>query len=142
MKLYLAGPWLDRAVMPAMAKRVEDAGHTVTHKWWDVEGDILKLKTENPDFDETAYMTEHAVLDRDAVHEADLLIVLNSQKSEGKATEQGMAIALDKPIIIIGTKGLASGNIFHYLKNYRWAADEDAAMDILATIAWLFAGVK
>ena len=128
MRLYIAAPWVDKEKMPAIADRIVKAGHEITHAWWEVE--------EAPnDPTRAAYLREHAIADLNGVRNADLVVVLNTVKSEGKATEQGIAIAYNKAIIGVGDKTVAV-NVFHYLPNYIWVEDLDELMKVLDTLTW------
>lgn len=130
MKIYIAGPWIDRAQMPEIAAKVEALGHTVTHKWWEHEN--------IPEDEKTAeLLQEQAALDQAGVLKADMLILINSAKSEGKATEQGMALATGKPILAVGVRGTVSINVFHYLPSYRWVDNLDEMTKVLTTIQWI-----
>jgi hypothetical protein len=66
--------------------------------------------------------------DWDDVKAADVLVVLNYEKSEGKATEQGLALAMGKKIIGVGKPG---NNIFHYLPHYTWVDDLVGVVNLL-----------
>lgn len=112
MKVYLAGPFIDLKIMPTLAAQIEDAGHTITQRWWEYEGE-----SEHPE--STEFLENCAQLDRDGVANCDIVIVWNTAKSEGKAVEQGLAIAWQKPIIMVTPGAKPSSNIFHYLRgNY------------------------
>lgn len=124
MKVYLAGPWIYKGDMAEIAAQFERAGHTITHKWWLIENipenersiDLLRIQAE---------------MDVQGVRDADVVVVMNSAKSEGKAVEQGIAIAMDKNIIAVGTRGEVSVNVFHYLLNYLWVKTVQEALDAL-----------
>lgn len=116
--------------MPAISASVEGAGHEITHKWWDVE--------DTPESERTVQiLREQAVKDVLGVKNADLVLVINTAKSEGKSLEQGVAIGDNKPIVIVGKRGEFSMNVFHYLDNYRWVETVSEALEILDTIQWL-----
>lgn len=116
--------------MPEIAAKVEALGHTVTHKWWEHEN--------IPEDEKTAeLLQEQAALDQAGVLKADMLILINSAKSEGKATEQGMALATGKPILAVGVRGTVSINVFHYLPSYRWVDNLDEMTKVLTTIQWI-----
>lgn len=132
MKVYLAAPWISKASMPEIAARIEDGGGTITHKWWEIEDG--KNDGSKEDYQ---YHRGHAQLDMNGVSAADIVVVMNTASSEGKAVEQGIAIALGKPILIIGTQGEFSKNVFHYMSNYRWVPTVDAMIETLSTINWL-----
>lgn len=123
LRIYIAGPWAHRQDMPAIAARLERAGHIITHPWWEFDGDETNLSKE--------FLFECALKDVHGVLNADAMVVINSAKSEGKATEQGIAIAEEKPIIVVGKRGEHSNNIFHYLALYRFVDTvEDAVKEL------------
>jgi nucleoside 2-deoxyribosyltransferase len=131
MKIYLAAPWAHRGDMAGIAAQIEGLGHSLTWKWW-----------ETPDIPEGDWgnetkLREQAKNDLEGVRSADLVVVINSAKSEGKAFEQGVAISHGKPIIIVGKRGEHSQNVFHYLTEYRWVDDVNSMLEVLETIKWL-----
>jgi len=85
------------------------------------------------DPDRETKLRGHAQDDFRGAASAEALILLSSAKSEGKATEQGIALAKGIPIIAVGKRGEFS-NIFHYLHNYRWVASVEEAIDELGRI--------
>jgi hypothetical protein len=90
-RVYVAGPWLERWDAKAIADKFKEAGFTITREWWyDDE--------ERPGHDPAVC----ALLDWEGVQTADCVVVLNTIKSEGKAVEQGLALAHDVPICLIG----------------------------------------
>jgi nucleoside 2-deoxyribosyltransferase len=127
LKIYLAGVWTNRAEMPAYAKTLENLGHEITHKWWLTEAGPYETRTLES-------KQANALLDVNGVVEADLLLLINSAKSEGKAVEQGIAIGLGIPIIAVGTPGEHSKNIFHFLNCYEWVATFNEALPFIAEV--------
>lgn len=121
MSIYIAAPWVARDLARVFASHCADRGIVVTHPWWDYEGK----------FTETNKMAEFAQLDVDGVKRADMVVLLNTAKSEGKAVEQGLAIAWGKPIIAVGEIGEQSMNIFHHLPCYTWVDDTEKVWDLL-----------
>jgi hypothetical protein len=71
------------------------------------------------------------MLDKRGVKMADVLLLINSAKSEGKAVEQGLAIAYGIPIIAVGVRGVLSKNVFHYLDDYTWTQSVDDALKVM-----------
>lgn len=126
-KVYLAAPWIAREDAKAFAKTLTAFGYVITHNWWDYEG-------ENQDDEYHDFLRKCAEQDVQGVKDADVVVVMNSSKSEGKAVEQGLAIALNKPIIIIGEIGSVSKNVFHYLPCYTWVSDYEDALDKLREV--------
>lgn len=103
MKIYLCAPWKHREEAAQYARRLENDGHQITRDWWNKEaGDH-----------ETDKLGQLAEEDLKAVHEADYVLVLNLEKSEGKAVETGYALALKKRIGIVGKPF----NIFYHLND-------------------------
>lgn len=129
MKLiYIAAPWKDRELMPTIGDQFERASFVITHKWWLTE-DIPEAERS------TSLLAEQAQKDYEGVRDANLLILLNTAKSEGKAVEQGIAIALQKKVIAIGKRGDGtSSNVFHYLPNYYWYGTIEEYLDTTATM--------
>lgn len=121
MKLYIASSWLMKDDMPQFAREFEQAGHEITFKWWEVP-------------DSEANSTQ-ALNDLNGVLDADAMILLNTAKSEGKATEQGIAIASGIPIVAVGTQEQAwetSKNIFQWLVDvYEWCPTVHDALNYL-----------
>ena len=121
-KIYLAAPWLDRELMPERAKVFEDAGFTITHKWWEYEGESQENESEE-------FLRECAASDFNGVTTADVLIAFNTAKSEGKATEQGIALASKVPIISINPPVKVTSNIFHHLPQYTHVNSIEEALE-------------
>lgn len=94
MKIYVAGNNLERArkVMDTLV----DKGHTITFDWVaDIENN------SNP--------AEKVIIEREAVKEADVLVLLWAMDQESARYETGMAMGLHKPIIVSG-----------FTKNGKW----------------------
>lgn len=92
VKIYVAAPWVRRADAQAAADVLRANGYVITRDWWNHEGEI----------EDTPLMRRHAVDDVDAVEQADAVVVLNLEKSEGKAVETGVAIAHRIPVVSVG----------------------------------------
>lgn len=107
MRIYLAAPWKRKDE----AKEVRDIlvanGHEVTSRWLDFP--------ESPDgqYSVETLKTE-AQNDIQDIVRAHVLVVLNLQYSEGKATEQGIALVLGKPIVVVDDN-TGPNNVFHNL---------------------------
>jgi hypothetical protein len=79
-------PWKHRQAACAAADQIAAAGHIITSRWLrghDDTTDPVRLRQE----------AEH---DWDDVHIADVAVLLNIEPSEGKAVEQGIALANNK----------------------------------------------
>lgn len=126
-RIYIAAPWVERQNVPVIAEKLEDNGYTITHKWWLFEG-------EEEDTSE-GFRRKCAKQDVWGVRTADAVLLINSAKSEGKAVEQGLAIAYGLPIVTIGVRGGVSKNVFHYMNNYIWV---DTLAEALLELEELF----
>lgn len=123
MKLYIAGPWVRRPDVIEAAKRFEEAGHVITSRWFTHEGDANDpTGASKPDEE----IIQQAIEDIEDVLRAECIVVLNLQKSEGKAVETGLAIAFGKGIISVGPRT----NIFQLLGEI--VPDVDAALALLS----------
>ena len=125
MKLYIAAPWARRKDAAYSAQVAVALGHTITHDWWNREcGD-----------EDTAELARLADLDFSGVIDADVFIVLNVEKSEGKAVEQGIALnqrrfnVQRRPRLIgVGPRGT---NIFQYMPQWEWVETFNDALALL-----------
>src|SRR3990167_3434558 len=102
---YCAGPWDHRPAVREIIEKINKAGWKTNSNW---------VAPENPDVDPAdperdALLKDQALRDVKDVFEANGLIYVNSKKSDGKATELGLALATLKPVLIIGNR---EGNIF------------------------------
>lgn len=126
MKIYVAAPWTRRTEAAAVAAQLEAAGHTITHDWWNHEcGD-----------EDHEQLQQHAQKDYDAVFEAKIFLLLNLEKSEGKAVETGLALAASEIygswIIAVGQKYT---NIFQHLEPVIWKDTIGEAFELIDEIA-------
>lgn len=130
MNIYVAAPIKGKELAIEAAAALEAEGHSITHKWWNVEfvGAEGLLSADA--------LAMYAHQDVVGVREADAVLLINSHKSEGKAVEQGIAIERDIPIITIGKRGEHSNNVFHYLSNYRWVETLPEAIKVIADLEW------
>lgn len=102
MKIYIAGPWLRRLEVRRAAQQLEAAGHTITSRWLykheGAPGDFAGLWSPDD------YILEQAIDDVNDVLTADVFVMLNLEKSEGKAFEMGVAYMAGIPIICVGER--------------------------------------
>lgn len=120
MKIYLAAPWAHRHTLPPLVAQIRAAGHTLTSRWHDQWAHV--------DSHDPVVMRGEAQYDLDDVREAETVLVLNLEKSEGKAVEQGYALALHIPIIVVGDTRF---NVFQYLDTVRLVPDLPSALALL-----------
>jgi nucleoside 2-deoxyribosyltransferase len=120
--VYVAAPWVEREEAQRVATMLRDVGFRVTSRWHAL----------HPDSDDPIYLEEQAQNDWDDLHDAHAMVLINSQKSEGKAVEQGIAIANGIPIVAIGRK---KNNIFQYLHScYTCVDTAEEAADALSLV--------
>lgn len=122
MRIYVAGPWAHRHTAKDAAQTLREAGHEIVSRWHDIWADA--------DTTDPLMLEQEAVLDLQDVDASNVVVVLNIEKSEGKALEQGFALALGIPVVVVG----ARSNVFHYLPQVRIQPDLASALECLS---WL-----
>ena len=108
-RVYLAGPWLARPLMPAASALFEAAGYQIVTRWWE-HADAAGSGEE---------LVRQAAADLSGVWNTDAFVLLHYVLSEGKACELGYAIALDKPIIVVTFNYEGVPNLFHFHPSVR-----------------------
>lgn len=110
MILYLAAPWVHRHQANQVAQQFKAKGHQIISRWhseWADKEDKNVTDAEKRD------EAEKDVLD---VRHAEVVVLLNWEGSTGGMfVEQGIALALNIPVLVIGEKS----NVFHYLPAVR-----------------------
>lgn len=105
---YLAAPFVRKdEARTARLLIAQELGWVCTSRWIDNHVSPLEELDEN-------VAREESETDLQDVAEADIMILLNLEKSEGKMFEAGYAFALDIPVAIIGTPT----SIFHHLDGF------------------------
>ena len=107
MRVYLAGPWVRRDEVRAAREHVRAAGFTVDCRWIDFDA------TQHDENAEVV-MSREALNDVEDILESDALMVLNLEKSEGKAVEQGIAFSRGIPVVVVGP----FSNVFQRLQGF------------------------
>jgi nucleoside 2-deoxyribosyltransferase len=112
MKIYLAARYSQKEEMKLVAKQLRCHGHIITSTWLE--------ETEPPDVT-LDQLTEHflayqAEVDLNDIKRADIFVLFSIDPliptvRGGRHVETGVALALGKPIYVVGPKE----NIFHYL---------------------------
>ena len=110
MRVYIAAPWVRKADAIMAGWDVEAAGHTVTSRWFH-HGDGGDAMDSTGITQPIGNIREQAWDDIEDVCGSDVLVVLNLEKSEGKAVETGIALIQNIPVISVGKRG----NIFQTL---------------------------
>ncbi|MCL8026331.1 hypothetical protein [Nocardioides bruguierae] len=114
MKVYLAGPYAARSTLHTYAAELEPIGIEVTSSWLKETHEITpgteKAATDLTDDEVSA----HARMDIADVRTADLLVLFTAasvgcEGGGGRHIETGMAIALSKPVLVVGEPE----NVFH-----------------------------
>jgi hypothetical protein len=127
--VYLAAPWADRAEAREVRDIIQSHDIEVNSRWLDTHHTTEEEATHE-------VLAVEAMHDVEDVLNCDILMLWNTQKSEGKAVETGMALIAQKGIILIGDKT----NVFHHLdfpqvdtlenaiitaKNYPWRPGQE-----------------
>lgn len=139
MTVYVAAPWTHKADAKTYADALEAGGHTITKKWWEhreVPGYLTSTITPGNRIE----LETQAAEDIGGVLTAEAFVLLNFEKSEGKAVETGIALlsallrasgtlSADPQIfVIVG----GQSNLFHYVDVWKTA---DSPADVLAILA-------
>jgi len=123
MHIYIAGPWADRPAVRIEAQKFRDAGHTVDCRWLDLHTELAQGNADALNEDEhQTFLRQQAMNDIEDLLNSEVLVLINTQKSEGKSVETGIAIAALMPILIVGRRT----NIFHTLSIPIFATSEEA----------------
>jgi nucleoside 2-deoxyribosyltransferase len=122
VKIYVAGPFGMKDYIGAFMRRLEHAGHEITHDWTTSED---ALQNQSGEALPSRIQRHYADLDLEGVRQANLLwLLLQPHYGAGCFVEFGYALALkDKPLVYI------SGpvrTIFETLANRRYQTHEDA----------------
>lgn len=137
MRAYLAAPYAARAQVRVYAKELEDIGYQVTSTWLTeehaIESGTVGAATALSDED----ISKHADTDFADIRRSDLLVLLTESASElvggtatsgGRHVETGFAIALGKPVLVVGE----AENVFHRSRFVDVVPDWHAAVLFLA----------
>jgi nucleoside 2-deoxyribosyltransferase len=119
LNVYLAGMFFTKALRKIQAAELRENGIGVTSRWMDEAVPHTVSMADVPD----AYHAETAEADLEDIHNADILVSFVPTDSEltqvsvatasrgGRHVELGYALALGKPIYVVGPKE----NVFHHL---------------------------
>ena len=127
MIIYLAAPYARKSDAIAAREAFRAAGITVNSRWLDFE---LPPGVTTSSHETLRTEAEHDVED---ILACDVLVVLNLEKSEGKAWEQGLAYGLHIPIVAVGKPEHC---VFHHLDYYEWVSTVEAAIDAVCHLTW------
>jgi len=132
MKFYLAAAYDRKEEMRVYRTNLWADGHEVTSRWIDGHpeinnGDIISVDMLNdPDYLEIC--REVANHDLEDIRAADAMISFHGHTNQGgRHVEYGYAMALEKPIYIIGDRE----NLFHVVGAQRFGTYLDFAMYLL-----------
>lgn len=117
MRLYIAAPWVRRDDARQAMNALHLAGHDITAHWI----------TRSVETDDLPTLRREAIEDLQDIERAEGFVILNLDKSEGKATELGFVLGwnrvanahtdmwwmeTEKPIYLVG---LRTRNLFYHL---------------------------
>lgn len=121
MRVYLAAPYAARDKVRKYADELTRIGFKVTSTWLAEEHEINDGTTG------ADQVSAYAVQDFDDIRYSDLIVVFSAWSlgldsaattSGGRHVETGFALALDKPVIVVGEPE----NVFHRIKG-GWSVD-------------------
>ncbi len=129
MRVYVAGPWVDKAGALEAATALEAAGHTITKRWWE-HREVPGYLNDDISSECREELMIQAMEDIAGVWNAHVLVLLNTSKSEGKSVELGLALAYSTPIVLVGEPS----NLFHYLPHVFRVDTIEAAITLLPSL--------
>lgn len=117
IRIYLAAPWSSRDLAGDWARGLRDLGYTIVSTWHDAppemnEPDAPTRETVYGPLSDKA-LQAIAVRDMSELNTADVLVLLDTGVSEGKATEFGVALTLGIPRIVVVFPGVPLTNGFY-----------------------------
>ena len=121
MIIYLAAPWARKETACEVARYLETSGFTIASRW-------LREHKDSTIHEE---LQEEALNDLIDIETSEALVLLNLEKSEGKATELGYAYKCQIPCIVVGP---STGNVFYHLPGVRVVDTIEQAILILNTL--------
>lgn len=126
LKIYIAGPWARRDEAKVAADQFRAAGFDITSRWIDFHG---------KDDKDPKVLEAEAINDLEDIWNANGIVILQLQKSEGKAFEQGFALGVSNmrhmanKFILVTPDG-ERGNVFQYLSDlYTLVPTVEAAIE-------------
>ena len=125
MRIYIAAPWVKRNEAIEVGKLFTERGYVVTSRWFQHPQIGVGSTGEGADL---GALRAQAMEDLEDVAFSDAVVVLNLDKSEGKAVETGYAMANSLPVISVGPRS----NIFQCLAEE--VDDVEGALEFLERI--------
>lgn len=120
MRVYLAAPYVARETIKGCADELTRAGFTPTSSWLDEKHEIKPSTAGAATGISDVEASGHAVKDFLDIKRSDLVVLFTADylqtpvpfgNSGGRHVETGFALALNKPIIVVGE----AENVFHRL---------------------------
>lgn len=107
MKIYVAGKFEEAERVRRVHKLLRSRNFAITHDWTTEDASIYEGEAK------ATYKRQCAMNDYLGVVNADAVLVINHALLYGGAAEMGMAIALHKPVLVVGSE--IRENIFFHL---------------------------
>lgn len=113
--IYLSAQFEDAAILRDARAKLASLGYTVTSRWLDA-GTAVPATAQAGEAGAGERLAAIAVQDLEDIRAADVVVVYNPPEAcaigrGGRHVETGFALALGKPIVVVG----ARGNVFHWL---------------------------
>lgn len=124
LRIYVAAPWVNKPDALAAKEKFEAAGFEITSHWITRESHLTYADLAKPEHEDE--LVAQAVMDVEDIIRSDIFVILNLEKSEGKATEFGFAYGMDIPVILVGDR---TRNIFYFLPNVFRAETVEQAIE-------------
>lgn len=118
MRIYLAGPYTKRDQLRAYGQELTRIGFTISSTWLEDTHEINAGTTGAATALDDAAVAVHATTDLQDIERCDVLVLFTAPSvglapvqnvSGGRHVETGFALALKKPVIVVGDPE----NVFH-----------------------------
>lgn len=121
--LYLSAQFEDAAILRDARAKLAALGYIVTSRWLDA-GTAVPATAQAGEAGAGDRLAAIAVQDLEDIRAADVVVVYNPPEAcaigrGGRHVETGYALALGKPIVVVGTRG----NVFHWLPDMTLVRD-------------------
>jgi len=126
-RVYVAAKFEEAPRAREVMDRLEKQGHIISHDW--TREDTVGLSGD----DLEAYLARCANHDFIGVVTADIVLVLNHDRLFGGMVETGVALGLDKLVVVVGPD--IRDCIFWHLKDVYKVPDVDSGLELIDSIA-------
>ena len=133
-KVYVAAKFEERELAAAVMGIFRAEGHEITHDWTGESVEGLR-GTEASTLLQCCAMDDQA-----GAQNCDVLVLLHNDKCKGALVEMGIALGLEKPVIVVGGRLSLDTAIFYWHPDVFHVTNIDQALDLIKVLFPLEAG--